>query len=164
MPGHSHAEFTMANTSRRDVLHGLAVWGGGFALTAASRSDAAAEVPLAIQGYDVVAYFTDGKPVQGLPEIAYEWDERSYRFSTAVHRDLFISDPVRYAPQFGNYCAMALANSELVVANPENWLIADDKLYIFGKSAPMGPTLFQRDLAANVVKANQNRPMLPGDQ
>jgi hypothetical protein len=157
-------EFAMANTSRRDVIHGSLVWGGGFALAAASRSTAAAEVPLAIQGYDAVAYFTDGKPVRGLPEISYEWDESLYRFSTAGHRELFISDPVHYAPQFGNYCAMALANGEIVAANPENWLISDSKLYIFGKSAPMGPALFQRDLAANVIKANQNRLMLPKDQ
>jgi hypothetical protein len=47
------------------------------------------------------------------------------------------------------------------VADPENWLISDGKLYVFGKA--MGPRLFQQDLAANVVKANQNRPIIPAD-
>ena len=55
---------------------------------------------------------------------------------------------------------MALAMGELDEANPENWLISDGKLYIFGKPAPMGPALFERDLATNVAKANQHRPLI----
>jgi hypothetical protein len=116
---------------------------------------------LAIKGYDPVAYFTDGKPTPGLPEFEYVWDERRYRFASAKHRDLFKADPVHYAPQFGNYCAMALALNQVVVANPENWLISDGKLYVFGKPAPDGPALFQKDLANNIAKANHNRPILP---
>ena len=121
----------------------------------------AADVPLAIQGYDPVAYFTDGKPTHGLPEFEYQWDEHRYRFASAEHRDLFKADPVRYAPQFGNFCAMALSLNQVVVANPENWLVSEGKLYVFGKAAPAGPVLFQKDLAANITKANQNRPILP---
>ena len=47
------------------------------------------------------------------------------------------------------------------MANPESWLISDGKLYVFGKPAPAGPVLFQQDLADNIAKANQNRPILP---
>lgn len=122
---------------------------------------AAADVPLAIKGYDPVAYFTDGKPTKGVPEFTYQWDEHRYQFASAQHRDMFKADPVRYAPQFGNFCAMALALNQVVVANPENWLISDGKLYIFGKAAPGGPVLFQKDLAANIAKANEHRPILP---
>ena len=74
---------------------------------------------------------------------------------------MFKADPVRYAPQFGNFCAMALAKGEVVVANPTNWLISDGKLYVFGSPAPAGPALFQKDLAGNINKANQNRSLLP---
>jgi hypothetical protein len=56
---------------------------------------------------------------------------------------------------------MALAKGEVVVANPENWLIRGGKLYVFGSPAPAGPVLFQKDLAGNIKKANQNRPILP---
>ncbi len=151
----------MTDFSRRTTLRGLVLLCAGCVTATPSWSAAVAEVPLAIQGYDPVAYFTDGKPTSGLAEFEYEWDEHRYRFSSERHRELFKADPVKYAPQFGNFCAMALANGEVVVANPENWLINDGKLYIFGKSAPFGPVLFQQDLAANIVKANQNRPMLP---
>ena len=108
-----------------------------------------------------VAYFTIGSPTRGLPEIEYEWDEQSYRFASAEDRELFKADPVRYAPQFGNFCAMALSKGEVVVADPENWLISDDKLYVFGKPAPAGPVLFQQNLPENIDKANRNRAILP---
>jgi hypothetical protein len=154
-------EFAMPAFSRRNAIF--------FTLLAAamplvtSVTAVAADMPLAIQGYDPVAYFTDGKPTRGLPDFEYQWDEHRYRFASAEHRDLFKADPVRYAPQFGNFCAMALALNQVVVANPENWLISDGKLYVFGKAAPGGPVLFQKDLAVNIVKANQNRPILPKD-
>jgi len=149
------------NSSRRNVICGFVLLAAGFTCAIASRSMAAEGVPLAIKGYDPIAYFTDGKPVGGLTEIEYEWDQHRYRFSSAEHRELFKGDPVRYAPQFGNFCAMALSKGEIVVADPENWLISDGKLYVFGKPAPAGPALFQQDLAGNMAKADQNRPILP---
>jgi hypothetical protein len=146
--------------TRRHAL-GLAALAAGLAFTAAVRTAGAEGPPLAIKGYDPVAYFTEAKPTPGSPDIEYVWDEHRYQFATGAHRNLFIADPVHYAPQFGNFCAMALAKGLLVVANPDNWLISDGKLYVFGSPAPAGPVLFQKDLAANITKANQNRSMLP---
>jgi hypothetical protein len=146
--------------SRRHAL-GLAVLAASFAFTTAIAASAEATPPLAIKGYDPVAYFTDARPTPGSPDIEFVWDDHRYRFATTAHRDTFVADPVHYAPQFGNFCAMALAKGLLVVANPDNWLISDGKLYVFGSPAPAGPALFQKDLAANITKANQNRSMLP---
>ena len=152
-------EFAMHDVSRRNAVR--LVLAVAAALFATSMPTFATEVvPLAIKGYDPVAYFTTGSPTRGLPEIEYEWDEHRYLFANAEHRELFKADPVRYAPQFGNYCAMALAEGELTEANPENWLISDGKLYIFGKPAPMGPVIFEQDLAANIAKANENRALI----
>ena len=125
------------------------------------KSSVADEAPLALKGYDPVAYFTDGKPVEGSPQYQAEWDHNRYQFASERHRDLFKSDPAHYAPQFGNYCAMALSKGEIVVADPENWLINDGKLFVFGKPAPAGPVLFQQNLAENIGKANGNRSILP---
>jgi len=143
--------------SRRAAL-GLAILVAAVPLAATMRSAVAQDVPLAIKGYDPVAYFADGRPLRGLPEIEYEWDEHRYRFASAKHRDLFKADPVRYAPQFANFCAMSLAHGELVEADPESWLINADKLYIFGKRE--GPELFRQNLARNVAEANQNRALI----
>jgi hypothetical protein len=146
------------SVKRRNAI-GLLALVAAYPLATAIRPALAEERPLAIKGYDPVAYFTDGRPVRGLPEIEYEWDELRFRFASAEHRDLFKADPARYAPQFGNFCAMALSKGEIVVADPENWLVSDGKLYVFGK--PAGPDLFGKDLSANVAKANHNRPILP---
>jgi hypothetical protein len=147
--------------SRRNAVRlVLAVAAAPFATSMPTFATEA--VPLAIKGYDPVAYFTTGRPTRGLPEFEYEWDEHRYLFANAEHREVFKADPVRHAPQFGDYCAMALAEGELTEADPENWLISDGKLYIFGKPAPMGPALFQQDLAANIAKSNQNRALLQG--
>ena len=115
---------------------------------------------VAIKGYDPVAYFTLGKPARGKQDISHVWDERRYHFVSSEHRELFKADPVRYAPQFPDFCAMSLARGEIEEANPEYWLISDGKLYMFGK--PYGPGLFQKDLARNVATANQNRGIIRG--
>ena len=146
--------------SRRSAVHLVALAAVNvfaMGMPAAIAQDA----PLALKGYDPVAYFTLEKPTKGAPEFAYDWDDHRYLFVSAENRDRFKADPVRYAPQFGNYCAMALAKGQIVVANPENWLISDGKLYVFGSPAPAGPVLFGKDLPANIVKANQSRTILP---
>jgi YHS domain-containing protein len=120
---------------------------------------AADTVPLAIRGYDPVAYFTLGAPARGLPQLEYEWDEQRYRFSRPEHRELFKADPARYAPQFANRCAMALTRGEIHEPHPEYWLISDGKLYLFGNRS--GPKLFKRDLTRNVVKAREKDAQIP---
>ena len=148
----------MNTVTRRDAVL-LAFVAIGSCL-AGSRAHAGVEIlPLAIKGYDPVAYFILGAPARGFPEFELEWDEQRYRFANAEHRAIFKKDPMQFAPQFGNFCAMALSRGELDEAHPENWLISEGKLYIFGKAAPMGPSLFQQDLAGNIARANGNREM-----
>ena len=152
--GQATGEFAMHDLSRRSAAR-LALVAAAALFATSMPSVATERVTLAIGGYDPVAYFTIGSPTRGLPEIEYEWDEHLYRFSRPEHREIFKADPVRYAPQFGNFCAMALTRGELVEANPEYWLISEGKLYLFGKA--VGPALFRQDLAGNIIKADQNR-------
>jgi hypothetical protein len=99
---------------------------------AASIAFAQNAIRLVLKGYDPVAYFTEGKPVQGDPRFAYEWDEGRYHFATAKHRDMFAADPERYAPQFGGYCTGSMARNVRNEGDPEGWVIQDGKLYVFG--------------------------------
>jgi hypothetical protein len=152
----------MHSWSRRDAIRGgTAVLVAATTFAAPFHSFAGEGAPLEIKGYDPVAYFTDGKPALGLPAFEYKWDEHVWRFSSAKHRELFKADPARYAPQFGNYCAMALSMGQLVIADPRYWLVSNGKLYIFGSPPPAGPVLFQRHLTENIAKADHNRPLLP---
>lgn len=143
--------------SRRVAFRLVLLWAvSPFAIPASSF--AADPNPLAIRGYDPVAYFTIGTPLPGLPELEYEWDERRYRFARTEHREMFKADPIRYAPQFANFCAMALSRGKIVEADPQYWLISEGKLYIF--AVPAGPATFQQDTDVNIEKANQNRKLL----
>jgi len=117
------------------------------------------EFPLAIKGYDPVAYFTMQRATPGVAQFEFEWDEHRWQFANAKHRDLFKADPVRYAPQFEAFCAVSLARGEVHEASPEYWLIIDDKLYLFGKA--IGPELFRKDYKAMLEQANHNRGLLP---
>ena len=85
---------------------------------------------LALQGYDPVAYFTDGKPVRGKAEFAARHDGAAYRFASAAHRDAFLSAPEKYAPQYGGYCAFGMASGYKAPIEPDAWTIVDGKLYL----------------------------------
>ena len=61
------------------------------------------EAGVAIKGYDPVAYFTQSRAVQGHRDHAYQWRESTWYFASAAHRDLFVADPERYAPQYGGF-------------------------------------------------------------
>lgn len=58
---------------------------------------------IAIKGYDPVAYFTEGEPVKGKNEFEFSWRGARWLFASSEHRDLFMSDPEKYAPQYGGY-------------------------------------------------------------
>ena len=126
-------------------------------MTCVAASAASPEDALAIRGYDPVAYFTLQRATPGDARFEYTWDEHVYRFANAAHREAFIKDPVRYAPQFANYCAVALSRGERQPVNPEYWLISDGKLYLFGKS--VGPALVAKDPSI-LERANRNRALL----
>ena len=73
----------------------------------------------AINGYDTVAYFTEGKPVQGRDNLVYEWMGAKWKFSSQANLDLFKANPEKYAPQYGGYCAYGVAQDALVKVEPD---------------------------------------------
>jgi len=84
----------------------------------------------AINGYDSVAYFTEGKPLQGRDELAYEWMGAKWKFSSQANLDLFKANPEKYAPQYGGYCAYGVAEGALVKVEPDQFTVRDGKLYL----------------------------------
>ena len=85
---------------------------------------------VAIQGYDTVAYFVDGKATKGKSEFEHSWHDARWQFASTTNRDLFAANPDRYAPQYGGYCSLGLAAGEYANGNPEAWSIVDGKLYL----------------------------------
>jgi YHS domain-containing protein len=117
---------------------------------------------VAIRGYDPVAYFTDRQPVKGLPEFVAEYDESTYWFRSAEHRNMFIADPDRYAPQFRGLCAISVSLGMVNEPDPEAWAIADGKLYLFNSKE--GVAYFRQQTASIVGKATEVWPGLPKPQ
>lgn len=84
----------------------------------------------AIRGYDPVAYFTEGKPVEGDSAFTYKWMGATWRFASAENRDSFAARPEKYAPQYGGYCAWAVSQGYTASTDPQAWTIVDGKLYL----------------------------------
>jgi YHS domain-containing protein len=86
---------------------------------------------VAIEGYDPVAYFIEGRARQGSPDITYDWQGVTWQFASAAHRDEFMRTPESYAPQFGGLCAEGVAYDEISAnLDPEVFEIVDGKLYL----------------------------------
>ncbi|WP_337043251.1 YHS domain-containing (seleno)protein [Emticicia sp. 17c] len=108
----------------------------------------------AIRGYDVVAYFTEGKPVKGNPELMYEWNEAKWYFSSTENLNRFKENPEKYAPQFGGYCAYGLSEGHKAPTQPDAWTIVDNKLYLNYNTKVQ--VKWKEDRDERIRKANQN--------
>ena len=84
----------------------------------------------AIRGYDPVAYFTAGKPVKGNDQFVLEWNNAKWHFSSKQNLDLFKTNPAKYAPQYGGYCAYGLSNGYKAPIEADAWTIDNGKLYL----------------------------------
>ena len=121
---------------------------------ARAQSVRPASVHLVLKGYDPVAYFTDGKPIQGKSEYEAVYDDARYRFASAQHLELFKADPDRYAPQYAGSCAAAITAGVKIEAKPEHWLIVDGKLFVFAGAA--GVDKMRAHPAAMIAKGREN--------
>jgi YHS domain-containing protein len=113
---------------------------------------------LAIKGNDPVAYFTDGKAVQGDPQITSTYNGATYRLVSSDHKAMFDADPMKYAPQFGGYCAYGASKNTLAPITPEAFSIVDGRLLL---QYDLGVRdKFNKDVAGNLKKADANWPAL----
>jgi hypothetical protein len=87
---------------------------------------------LAIEGFDPLAYFVDGHPEMGLPDFEAAQSGAVWRFRNEGNRDSFVAHPEVYGPQYGGYDPVDLARGITVAGNPLFWIVAGDRLYLFG--------------------------------
>ena len=112
----------------------------GLALSVASPFSVAATTEmivvdrhtgLAIGGYDPVAFFTDGKPMEGSADFEFRYGGAIWRFSNIGNRDAFAERPDIYMPRFGGYDPTIVARGVATPGNPNVWLIAEQQLFLF---------------------------------
>ena len=117
-----------------------------------------AEDGVAIRGYDPVAYFDQGEPVEGSAEHSLEWQGVTWHFASADHRSTFEQNPQKYAPAYGGYCAYAVAKDQLASVDPTAWKIVDGKLYLnYSKSVQ---DKWEQDIPGYIETAEMNWPDL----
>jgi YHS domain-containing protein len=86
---------------------------------------------VAIQGYDPVSYF-EAKPVKGVASIFTFYKGIRYEFATQAHLQAFKTDPAKYEPAYGGWCAYAMGkNGEKVSIDPMKYKIINNHLYLF---------------------------------
>lgn len=112
-----------------------------------------ADVRVMLKGFDVVAYFTQGRHEPGSPQIKSVYEGVTFRFATAEHKTLFDANPTKYLPQYGGYCANGLAYGIPWGGDADTWRIVDGRLYIFG--GPASKEAFELDLPANIKLADK---------
>lgn len=110
---------------------------------------------VAINGYDPVAYFTVGTPTKGNSDFTDQWGGATWKFANAANRDKFSANPEKYAPQYGGYCAWAIAEkNDLVKTSPKAWAIKDGKLYLNYSSGVQKD--WDKDPAGFITKGDSN--------
>ena len=132
-------------------------------VAATQASPVSAENGIAIQGYDPVAFFTVGKPLEGRAEHSIVYNGATWRFASADNLAVFKADPVRYAPQFGGYCAWAVSQHYLAPGDPKYWKVVDGKLYLNANAR--AKELWEADQADAIERGHANWPaVLSGNQ
>ncbi|WP_299353156.1 YHS domain-containing (seleno)protein [uncultured Shimia sp.] len=149
--------------TRRTALGLIAAAPVAYALTPHAAQAAEPQVfqnPIAINGTDPVAYFTDGKPVAGSADHTVTWNSADWHFASADNAATFKANPEAYAPVFGGYCAFAASKGYLAPTVPEAWTIHEDRLYL--NFSLRARELWLQDVPGNIAKGQANWPGILG--
>jgi YHS domain-containing protein len=109
---------------------------------------------IAINGYDPVAFFTENAAMEGSKQYSYEWNGTTWQFKNAANRDSFKSNPEKYAPQFGGYCAYGMSENHKAPTEPQAFTIVDNKLYLNYNMEVL--KMWRKDTKGRITKAEMN--------
>ena len=144
---------------RRTLLAGIAAasLGGIGAARAAPSARVYAHRGLAIRGADPVAYFRRGAEAAGRPGLALDWAGAIWRFAEEARRAAFAAEPEAFAPQYGGYCAWAVAaKGSLASTRPETWSIVGGRLFLNYDEGVQA--LWNADRAGFIAEADRRWP------
>ena len=84
----------------------------------------------AAQGYDVVSYQTEKRPVRGNGHYTADYDGAQYLFSSQENLETFQSNPAKYVPAYNGYCAFGVSVGKKFVGDPEVWRVVNGRTYL----------------------------------
>jgi YHS domain-containing protein len=142
--------------TRRGILLAIAlVLPSRFARAQAGVAEPVfAERGLAIRGHDPVAYFRHGRRRRGEAAFTHAWRGATWRFASAANRDAFAAEPERFAPQYGGFCAFAVAGGYAAPIDPAAWTIVDGRLYLNYDRAVQ--RRWEADIAGHIARGDAN--------
>jgi len=111
------------------------------------------EAPLAF-AFDPVSYFSEAGPVDGRETLEAVHEGRRYRFASEENQALFLAHPGRYLPQYGGFCAFAMARGKQVKADPRVYAVINDRLYFNVNLSVHGR--WQAEAGSMIEQADQN--------
>jgi YHS domain-containing protein len=109
-----------------------------------------------LDGYDAVAFFTDNKPVKGDEKFQYSYEDAIYYFASQEHLDLFKSNPGKYKPQFGGWCAYAVSLGRIAPIDVNTFSIVNDRLVIQHNQRAVNG--WSKDVNGNLALADKYWP------
>ncbi|NOE27463.1 YHS domain-containing (seleno)protein [Ruegeria sp. HKCCD6157] len=118
-----------------------------------SNGISAAGAPLAAHGVDLVALVNDGNPVEGFATHSATYDGASYYFTTAANLEAFEANPEAYLPQHGGFCSFGVSVGKKFDGDPDQYLVADGKLYLFLNAETRAA--FLKDVPATAKTADE---------
>ncbi len=129
------------NSLLKSTLLALALFGAAASIQAATTAPRAYlhsyNLPahgIAIEGYSPVSYFTEGKAVRGNEAFAVDHNGVTYHLASAEQAQLFRSNPDKYLPAYGGWCAFGMAKQDKFPIDPHNFKIVEGRLMLFLKN------------------------------
>ncbi len=113
---------------------------------------------IALAGFDPVSFFKGGAPKNGSPMIRASYGGATYLFADEQSKSEFESNPDRYAPQYGGFCAYGVSLGILLPVDITTAQVRNGKLYLNVNSAILEK--FNADFDGSVDRANENWPKL----
>ncbi|MGH1485260.1 MAG: YHS domain-containing (seleno)protein [Cellvibrionaceae bacterium] len=108
-----------------------------------------------VDGYDVVAYHTVGKPTKGSAKYSTSYQGATWHFASKNHLELFKAEPAKYAPAYGGWCAGGASKGKKVPTKPDLWAIVEGQLYL-NSSPKVHNNLFLANTETVIRKGESN--------
>lgn len=113
----------------------------------------------ALGGYDAVSFFDLQKPRKGLKKFSVDYNGAVWLFISEAHRQKFKLTPEKYAPQYGGFCAWAVADKAArAPGDPRYWKIVEGKLYLNYSESVQQDWL--QDVEGHISQADRNWPTM----
>ncbi|HET7238471.1 MAG TPA: YHS domain-containing (seleno)protein [Terrimicrobiaceae bacterium] len=107
-----------------------------------------------LKGYDPVAYFTQTKAVKGDAQFQSKANGVIYYFASAENKAAFDTNPAKYEPQFGGFCAWAVSRGYTAPVDPNAFQIVNGRLLL--QYSLKVRKDFSADTEGNLKKADAN--------